>query len=335
MPESGDGWRSTMLAVGKPSSRPSLAPCATRPLRVYGWPSSRSARPKSPAASAARIAELDTRSPPTCTSGIASSSKPRFCSAEKSPARRAPKRKSRPTSSQRTPSAFFRTSSMKAPTSSAANRASKRAICVRSTPAAASSSSLSRRRVRRAGARSGAKNSRGCGSKVRTQEDTESSRALAVTRSMSARWPRCTPSKLPMVSAQRLRVGCNEPCVTTMDVVKMLNYSEIMKTLEDQMSTYAAYHQDARNKATHFIGVPVIVLSLMIPLAWVKLEPVSAAMVITGLLVAYYLVLDVPLGLAMLVVMGALLWLGQYIADLGALWGWIWFGVLFVGGWIL
>ena len=31
-----------------------------------------------------------------------------------------------------------------------------------------------------------------------------------------------------------------------------------MKTLEDQMSFYAAYHQDARNKATHFVGVPVI-----------------------------------------------------------------------------
>ena len=108
-----------------------------------------------------------------------------------------------------------------------------------------------------------------------------------------------------------------------------------MKPLEEQMGFYAAYHQDRRNKLTHFIGVPVIVLSLMIPLSWVKVEPVSAALVITGILVAYYLVLDVPLGLAMLVVMGALLWLGQLIAELGALWGWIWFGVLFVGGWIL
>ena len=29
-----------------------------------------------------------------------------------------------------------------------------------------------------------------------------------------------------------------------MDEVKRLNYSEIMKTLEDQMSVYAAYHQE-------------------------------------------------------------------------------------------
>ena len=115
----------------------------------------------------------------------------------------------------------------------------------------------------------------------------------------------------------------------------MLNYSEIMKTLEEQMSTYAAYHQDARNKATHFIGVPVIVLSLMVPLAWLRVEGITAAMAITAVLLAYYLVLDLWLGLAMCVVMAALLWLGQCIADLGALAGWTWFGVLFVGGWVL
>src|SRR5918992_1004271 len=45
-----------------------------------------------------------------------------------------------------------------------------------------------------------------------------------------------------------------------------------MKTLEDQMGFYAAYHQDGRNKATHFIGVPAIMLSLFIPLAWIRLE---------------------------------------------------------------
>ena len=108
-----------------------------------------------------------------------------------------------------------------------------------------------------------------------------------------------------------------------------------MKTLEDQMSFYAAYHQDARNKATHFVGVPAIVLSLMVPLSWLRFEGVTAAMVVTAALLAYYLALDVWLGLAMCVLMGALLWIGQLIADQGALAGWIWFGVLFVGGWIL
>src|SRR5258706_1833314 len=142
-----------------------------------------------------------------------------------------------------------------------------------------------------------------------------------------------------MVSAHRLRVGCNEPCVTTMDVVKMLNYSEIMKSLEDQMSFYAAYHQDARNKATHFVGVPIIVLSLFIPLSWLRFElggvTLTAAMIFAGVVLIYYFTLDIVLGLGMLVFNAALIWLAQLIAAQGALEGWLGFGILFIGGWVL
>jgi uncharacterized membrane protein YGL010W len=124
-----------------------------------------------------------------------------------------------------------------------------------------------------------------------------------------------------------------------MDEVKMLNYSENMKSIEDQMGFYAAYHQDRRNKATHFIGVPAIILSLMVPLAWLRLDfggvAISAAMVITAILLLYYFVLDLPLGIAMLFVMGLLLWAGDAIAGMGAMAGWTGFGVLFVGGWAL
>jgi len=113
-----------------------------------------------------------------------------------------------------------------------------------------------------------------------------------------------------------------------------------MKNIEDQMSFYAAYHQDARNKATHFIGVPAIMLSLFIPLAWIRLFEVNgiavtAAMLFAAVALVYYFILDRPLGLAMLVVTGVLLWIGQSIASLGAVAGWTWFAVLFVGGWIL
>ena len=108
-----------------------------------------------------------------------------------------------------------------------------------------------------------------------------------------------------------------------------------MKSLEEQMSFYAAYHQDARNKATHFIGVPLIVLSLFIPLAWLRVGDVSAAMVLAAVLIVYYLMLDVPLALAMLVVFALLAWAGESIARLGPVAGWTWFAVLFIGGWIL
>ena len=112
-----------------------------------------------------------------------------------------------------------------------------------------------------------------------------------------------------------------------------------MKPLEDQMSFYAAYHQDGRNKATHFIGVPAIMLSLFIPLAWIRLEvggvTLSAAMVFAAVVLIYYFVLDVALAAAMLVVTALLVFLGQKLADLGTAQSWAWFALLFVGGWIL
>jgi uncharacterized membrane protein YGL010W len=112
-----------------------------------------------------------------------------------------------------------------------------------------------------------------------------------------------------------------------------------VKTLEEQMAFYAAYHQDARNKATHFVGVPAIMLSLFVPLAWLRADlggiVVTAAMVFAAIVLVYYLLLDVPLGLAMLVVTGVLVWIADSIAARGAAPGWTWFAVLFVGGWIL
>src|SRR5919108_610287 len=106
-----------------------------------------------------------------------------------------------------------------------------------------------------------------------------------------------------------------------------------MKSLEEQMAVYSAYHQDARNRATHFIGVPLIVLSLFIPLAWLRLDlggvGVSAGMIVAAIVLAYYL------ALAMVAIFGVLLWTGERIATLGSAIGWTWFAVLFVGGWIL
>jgi uncharacterized membrane protein YGL010W len=112
-----------------------------------------------------------------------------------------------------------------------------------------------------------------------------------------------------------------------------------MQSLEDQVAFYAAYHQDGRNKATHFVGVPAIMLSLFIPLAWLRVEvggvALTAAMLLAAAVLVYYFLLDVPLGLAMLVVTAVLLYAAQAIADLGPAAGWTWFAILFVGGWIL
>jgi uncharacterized membrane protein YGL010W len=124
-----------------------------------------------------------------------------------------------------------------------------------------------------------------------------------------------------------------------MDSVKTLNYSAFVKTLEEQMAFYAAYHRDPRNKATHFFGVPLIMLAILVPLSWLQLDVggfgVTAAMLLAAAVLAYYFILDVPLALAMLAVIGALIWLAESIAARGPAQGWAWFGALFVGGWVL
>ncbi len=112
-----------------------------------------------------------------------------------------------------------------------------------------------------------------------------------------------------------------------------------MKTLEDQMSFYAAYHQDARNKATHFFGVPMIIVSLFIPLAWLKIGlgpfALTGAIVFAGVILIYYVFLDAALALATAAFTALFLLAAAWIARQGAAIGWAAFGVLFVGGWIV
>lgn len=112
-----------------------------------------------------------------------------------------------------------------------------------------------------------------------------------------------------------------------------------MKTLEDQMSFYAAYHQDARNKATHFVGVPMIIVSLFIPLALLRVDlgglALTGAVAFAAVILAYYLFLDVPLALATSAFTALFLWAAHWIAAQGPALAWGAFAVLFVGGWII
>jgi uncharacterized membrane protein YGL010W len=73
-----------------------------------------------------------------------------------------------------------------------------------------------------------------------------------------------------------------------------------MRTVQEQLTQYAAYHRDRRNIATHFIGVPIIVFSVVLALAQIVLGPVHLGWI--GILAAtvYYFMLDRPLGFAML-----------------------------------
>src|SRR5882672_294631 len=110
----------------------------------------------------------------------------------------------------------------------------------------------------------------------------------------------------------------------------MLNYSgirgELMHTLEDQMAFYASYHQDARNKVTHFFGVPMIIVSLFIPLAWLKINlgpfVLTGAIVFAAVILIYYVFLDPLLALATTLFIALFLVAAAWIARQGAALGW-------------
>lgn len=112
-----------------------------------------------------------------------------------------------------------------------------------------------------------------------------------------------------------------------------------MKTLTDQLSQYASYHRDRRNIITHFIGIPMIVAAMCILLSrpalstnWLWLTPGA---VISALVTAYYLRLDVRYG----VVLGAYLWACLAFAhSLASLTTGAWLAVgggMFFVGWVI
>jgi uncharacterized membrane protein YGL010W len=100
-----------------------------------------------------------------------------------------------------------------------------------------------------------------------------------------------------------------------------------------QLATYASYHRDARNRATHFIGIPAIVFSILVPLALVRVDGVSAAMLVALLAVMGWIALDRTIGLAMLVMMVPMLLIAEWVAGFGSATAWTVFAIFFVGGW--
>ena len=104
---------------------------------------------------------------------------------------------------------------------------------------------------------------------------------------------------------------------------------------ERQLATYASYHRDERNRATHFIGIPAIVFAILVPLALARSGGVSAAMLVAAVAVIGWIALDRVIGLAMVVAMVPMLIVAEWIArSYGSGTAWIVFAVFFVGGWI-
>jgi len=112
-----------------------------------------------------------------------------------------------------------------------------------------------------------------------------------------------------------------------------------MKTLTDHLSQYAAYHQDGRNMATHFVGIPMIVVAVATLLArptWLVGDmPLSMATVLTLFSCLFYLRLDLRFGATMTVLTVLSLMAGQWFAaQTTTLWLTAGLG-LFIVGWAI
>lgn len=112
-----------------------------------------------------------------------------------------------------------------------------------------------------------------------------------------------------------------------------------MKSIAEQMSFYEAYHKHALNKATHFIGIPVIVFSILIPLSWLKLPmghlSLNGAMVLAAVVLGYYFALDTALALGMTLFLVPTLLLAHGVAQWPFAAGLICALGCFTGGWIV
>lgn len=113
-----------------------------------------------------------------------------------------------------------------------------------------------------------------------------------------------------------------------------------MKTLIDQLSSYADYHRDPRNIVSHYIGVPMIMQAVIILLArlqWGALAgvPLSLALLVGIAAAVYYCLLDRRYGLFMTVLLAAMLALAMSVpAQSTALWL-AWGLGLFTVGWVI
>ena len=103
-----------------------------------------------------------------------------------------------------------------------------------------------------------------------------------------------------------------------------------MRTAQQLLTQYAAYHRDRRNIATHFVGVPMIVFGVGVVLAGVTFVvngvPVTLAWLAFAAAALWYLSRGLVLGLATSAVVGLLVLLGHPVAA-GSTASWLGWGV--------
>jgi uncharacterized membrane protein YGL010W len=112
----------------------------------------------------------------------------------------------------------------------------------------------------------------------------------------------------------------------------------------EQLAMYAAYHRDVRNQATHHVGVPLIVYSLLVAASQVPLGAVpgpSGPIALTlgtfliVLLITFYLSNIAIIGFLAALIYGVLYALAEMVGQGDTRTIWLTFFLCFVGGWVI
>ena len=115
----------------------------------------------------------------------------------------------------------------------------------------------------------------------------------------------------------------------------------LMKSFVEQAQLYATFHQNPITRYTHFAGVPLIVLSVMIFLGFAKIVipgvyETNFAVVTAIIVLIYYYRLNWQLALPLTAVFIVLLWIASWFNQYGptrlGMWAFI---ITFVVGWAL
>jgi len=102
---------------------------------------------------------------------------------------------------------------------------------------------------------------------------------------------------------------------------------------EHALDDYATYHKNPKNKVTHYLGIPMIVFTIIVFLRLWDLPdlagvPLDGALVVMAPVGLFYLMLNVGTGIGMI-----LIFLGMY--ALAPLVAWPVALAVFIAGWVL
>lgn len=112
-----------------------------------------------------------------------------------------------------------------------------------------------------------------------------------------------------------------------------------MKPFIEQAQCYATHHQNPKTRCTHWVGVPLIVISLMILSGFVKIiipgvYQTTLATLLTLAVLIYYFRLHWQLALAITPIMLLMLWIASLFSYYGPNKLGVWaFAVTFIVGW--